>query len=420
MYDQSFNIRTLSGCFQPEDFKKWKKLKVPDERQKTILLASIRAQQGFLGVNLSSSVIRGKNVYWLDEVSDILVLRKVKNNIVKTNRMKSVPRTVIVNSLKSLVSECSQYRVYRLDIKSFYESFKADFVYKHVDGLRNLSVKTKQLLKELLYSYHINGGHGIPRGLSVSAVLSESLMQSFDEFVRGEEAVFYYARYVDDIIIVTGGYEENHSFLRSLRSALPQGLKFNNGKKFFVSDVIKKSPKSKQNTHVNILFSFEYLGYRFVITDNVIECNIRGLYRQVDIDLARNKVNKIKSRIVYSIISFNKNSDFDLLCERLMFLSGNFSVPDSDRMLKFLSGIHYNYPLLNARNSEGLSEIDSFLKKAILSSYGKVFSKFFMKLTQEQKCRLLKFSFIRGHEKCYFFHYSATKMFKIQECWKYV
>ena len=420
MYDQSFNSRTLSRCFKPEDFHKNRTLSLDSVREKTINSAVERFKNGFLGYNLRSSVLRGKTVYWADELADFLVLRKIKKNLSKLYQLKLPSRTMIVDTLNVFLSECSQYKIYRLDVSSFYESFDKNHIFNKIDGLERLELKTKQLLKEFLYSFYLNGGEGIPRGLSISAYLAELLMYDFDNQVKDESYVFHYARYVDDIVIVTSGYENSDAFVENIKSLLPNGLQFNEGKKYYISDLIPKSSKKTNAAASKKLLSFEYLGYDFSIGDKIEECNIRGVYRLIEIDLAHAKSNKVKSRIIYSIIDFNKTNDFELLCERLKFLSTNFSVLDSDRVLKRLSGIHFNYPLIDARTSKRLAELDLFLRKAVLSSSGKVFFDFHANLNQCQKYRLLKISFVRGHEKRHFFHYSASKMMKIQRCWKYV
>ncbi|KTS14716.1 antiviral reverse transcriptase Drt3a [Pantoea dispersa] len=418
MHDQSFNTRTLSYCFKPIDFQKWRNLGSSEEKEKVIKSAVKRAQTGFLGYQLSSSVIRGKTVYWVNELADILVLRKIKSNIATKNKVKMTPRSVIVDAVKMFISECSQFRLYRLDVKSFYESFDQTYIFKKIDDVTGVDVRSKQLLKEFMYEFYVNGGKGIPRGLSISSFLSDYLMHEFDELIRNLPHVFYYARYVDDIILITDGFEDDKLLMDDLRQALPAGLEFNN-KKYFVSDGLAKAGKANSKKPKSKLMTFEYLGYSFSISDNVSECSIRGLVRDVEIDLSQAKINKLKSRIMHSIISYNKNKNFDLLCERLKFLSTNFSVLDSERTLKRLSGIYYNYPMVDSMNSVGLAELDKFLKKAVLSSSGKVFYEFHLNLNQIQKYKVLKFSFVRGHSKCHFFHYSAKKMKRIQECWKY-
>ncbi len=49
---------------------------------------------------------------------------------------------------------------------------------------------------------------GLPRGVPLSATLSEYSMKRFDRFVSTLPEVYYYARYVDDIVIVTGARED--------------------------------------------------------------------------------------------------------------------------------------------------------------------------------------------------------------------
>ncbi|EPM56853.1 phage-related reverse transcriptase/maturase family protein, partial [Pseudomonas syringae pv. actinidiae ICMP 19103] len=41
------------------------------------------------------------------------------------------------------------------------------------------------------------------RGLALSATITEIVMQDFDNSIKELDGVFYYGRYVDDIIVVT-------------------------------------------------------------------------------------------------------------------------------------------------------------------------------------------------------------------------
>ncbi|EGH68896.1 hypothetical protein PSYAC_29236, partial [Pseudomonas syringae pv. actinidiae str. M302091] len=40
-------------------------------------------------------------------------------------------------------------------------------------------------------------------GLALSATITEIVMQDFDNSIKELDGVFYYGRYVDDIIVVT-------------------------------------------------------------------------------------------------------------------------------------------------------------------------------------------------------------------------
>ncbi len=140
------------------------------------------------------------------------------------------------------ISECSQFRLYRLDVRSFYESFNQGYIFKKIDDVTGVDVRSKQLLKEFMYEFYVSGGKGVPRGLSISSFLSDYLMHEFDELIRNLPNVFYYARYVDDIILITDGFEDEKILMDYLRQALPDGLEFNN-KKYFVSDGLAKVGK---------------------------------------------------------------------------------------------------------------------------------------------------------------------------------
>ncbi|MDR5019814.1 hypothetical protein RF657_15620 [Yersinia rochesterensis] len=148
--------------------------------------------------------------------------------------------------------------------------------------------------------------------------------------------------------------------------------------------------------------------------------NIKNSFRDIQIDISGDKVRKIKTRLVCAFKDFNDSKDFSLLVNRLRFLSSNFSVLDAERERKRLSGIFHNYHMTHVERSKSLVELDLFIKKAVLSGTGKVFSDSYVSLTQMQKYRLLKFSFKRGFQNCHYVYFKADKLKKIQECWKYV
>lgn len=93
------------------------------------------------------------------------------------------------------------YWVIRLDIKSFYESINKEAVLEKLYSEYRLSPQTVFLLKQLFNTQDIKESSGVPRGLSVSSCLSELTMKYFDIEIKQLEGVYYYARFVDDIII---------------------------------------------------------------------------------------------------------------------------------------------------------------------------------------------------------------------------
>ncbi|HBV4973744.1 TPA: hypothetical protein MDZ92_005595 [Klebsiella pneumoniae] len=66
---------------------------------------------------------------------------------------------------------------------------------------------------------------GLPRGISLSATLAELCLQEIDSFFLKEKDVFYYSRFVDDILIIHHGGEITKQFITDYFSShLPGNL----------------------------------------------------------------------------------------------------------------------------------------------------------------------------------------------------
>lgn len=396
------------------DFYKNQNLKQEAYKNNAILDAVNSAMKDFNGISpLASSVLNSKNVYRINDFHNELVLRKVNSNLRKViGGRELLGREAIVSNVDKLISEGVPYRIYRLDVKSFYESFSIDEVLNTIENNLFLSFPTKRIIRKLLEFHYQFGGTGLPRGISVSATLSEIMMNSFDDKVKKINGVYFYARYVDDIIILTNLQEDKEVFFNKLESLLPQGLFFSKRK-----NEIKEIDKIVGNSSNNgsLLINFEYLGYKFSVYET--SKNNKN-FRPVVLDIAGSKVAKIKTRIIRSIVDYNRSLNFELLLLRIKYLTANFSIFDKDRERKRLAGIYYNYHQISEQ-ANALNDLDRFLKIAILSGSGNIFSQFHAKTTSEKRRKLLNFSFSRGFKNKTFVYFSAPTLKKIQECWKY-
>jgi hypothetical protein len=161
------------------------------------------------------------------------------------------------------------------------------------------------------------------------------------------------------------------------------------------------------------------LGYQFSIFDPTSEYPAQNPgYRLVRTEIAVNKVRKIKLRIVRAFIDFKRSKNRTLLLERIKYLSSNFSVTDKNTGKKKLAGIFHSYPHLSD-DSTSLTELNDFLRNAVLSKKGKLFSKTFPLLNAKLKRKLLAQDFAEGHSTRRFIHFSPLTINKIQECWQY-
>jgi hypothetical protein len=421
MYDQSFNAKSLERQIRKSDFTKLKQLRDANYRSQQLAQACQRANSGFGNFDsIKLSKIRSKTVCKVTKYSDELIIRKINNNLIELAKIKHIDRDSIVESIKSMLKEGTEYRIYRLDIKSFYESIQPTTAIEKMEEIKQLSLPTKRYIKEILSAFTATGNTGLPRGLSISATLAELLMRDLDEKIRKDSGVYFYSRYVDDIIIITNGSENKKKFLRLIKNSLPAGLSLNSQKQTTKERAALHKDKFSQYFIHNSspYIEFEFLGYSFRITDP--DRDHKKTPRKVTLDIAHSKVNKIKTRIIKSLLDFNKNKDMQLLDRRISFLCTNFSIIDSDRDRKRLAGIHHNYHQVDLETSKALPELDKFLSKIISSGQGTVCDSFFILTSNTERRRLLRWSFIRGFGEKKYLNFSKKNLSEIQRCWVYV
>jgi hypothetical protein len=410
MYDQSINNKSLYKALRRSDFHNIFDLR-DDTLRAAIIFRAVGVSQkgGWDNSPLKTSQLKGKNVYSLPNFHDELLVRKINNNLRHFINIRNPARTSIISNLSRITAEAVPYRIYRLDVKSFFESFSVAHVLKKIDDLDILSLATKRVLRDLFKHFAASGGTGIPRGLAISSTLSEMMMSEFDTQVKNMINVFFYARYVDDIIIVTSANETESSFTKLISNLLPDGLNLSRKKQ-----EITTVPRATKSSTFH--FSFEYLGYKFDVKDpgSVNTC------RQVNLGISDGKLKKIKTRVVCAIKDFCRTNNMADLVMRTQFLCGNFALNDRDRGRKRLAGIFFNYHLIHSSNANcGLSELDRFLHHALTSGNGPIFNAFKSNSTDKERRRLTSFSFSKGFHEKVFIHYTGTKLKQIQECWKY-
>lgn len=419
MYDQSFSEFTLLRMLRKSDFRDHSDLYDDNYKNNCVSAAANAAHTNFQGITPLTVFSRnGKNVYQVVDLSSELTLRKITLNIRRKTRIRQPDRQSIIANLKLLLAEGVPFRLYRLDIRSFYESFDTSEVIRAVNEISELSPQTKRLSEWLLSAYQSSGGLGVPRGLALSAVLSEMMMRDFDVFVREASGVYFYARYVDDIIVITSALESETTFLKKLKNKLPSGLQFNESKQRV--QCVKERVSPEKTPSGSAVISFGYLGYSFDVLEpkRVNDVQPNKHFRDVLVNISKDKKTRYKTRICRSFLEFSKNHDFDLLYDRLKFLTSNFSVKDLNTGKRRLAGIYYNYPHISS-DASSLLELEKFLRDAIRSAHGRVFSRSSTALTSRHKRKLLTLSFIRGHKDCTFAHFHASRIHAIQGCWSH-
>ena len=138
-----------------------------------------------------------KDVYSLDNpfAANYFASKIVMQNIARAFELRPRSRDLVVEQLATLLNDNFPKTVIRADVHSFYESIPHE---KLVDALRSnpaLSTSSVRLVRRLLADLDSKKGVatrvGIPRGLGLSAALSESFMQPFDDAIAAlPETIF--------------------------------------------------------------------------------------------------------------------------------------------------------------------------------------------------------------------------------------
>ncbi|MCE2030393.1 antiviral reverse transcriptase Drt3a [Sessilibacter corallicola] len=388
------NKRNLSPKTYKEKIKELYKEKKQLQENKEIILRNYLtktsnniAEKKFTFNVEEKTTHNNKKIYTTGENQEaFFALKQLQKNISHLYKIKQSNRNHIISQLKSTLSDNFPKTIIRTDIKSFYESIPRKPLIEKINNDTLLTLKSKKLIKQILFQYGVltNSETGIPRGIGISAYLAELYMRDFDKKYKINEETIYYARYVDDIIIIISPknrIDESH-YLDELKDKLS----------ILKLEVNENKTNYKNSTTDN--FSFDYLGYEINISKNSFETR-----------LTNKKLEKYKHRIKLSIIEYkklkNEKKARKLLKKRLMFLTGNTRLVNNKR--NAVVGIYFsNTQLTNPTDLDGL---DQYLKNQLFSN--------------KIKIPETKFSFKEGFNKRIYYKFSGEELKLIVKAWKY-
>ena len=352
----------------------------------------------------------GKNtVYQINCPVAALLHRRLLLNLTTINQVKQSNRNGIIKCIKALLKDVNPYNIVRLDVQKFYENCDRKAILNRLEGDPAYSNETCELVKLFFDSFEKAGLKGLPRGIGLSALLAEYHLRSFDRKIVQKLGTLYYARFVDDIIIVTT--ESTDETIDFVTRILPKGLKFNESPDKHKIIEVPSNRRFPKNIKTEDQFSFDYLGYGFRIkkTEEI---------REVIIDLASGKKNRFKKRIIKAFIDFSKTNNFRFLEARIKFLTSNYLIGDRRRSTKKRTGIYYNYQMVNTHLS--FQELDNFI--TTICCNGRVQQNLLGKsiqMTANQRTKILRCSFVKGHSERIFYKVTRKSIGKIKRRWGY-
>lgn len=320
-----------------------------------------------------------------DNVCNFFISKKIQKNIRETYKVRQSSRYAILSQLINLLEDnCPKY-VIRTDIKNFYESIPQKILLEKINNDYLLSIKTKKFINQILESYNGLTGQtdtdtaiGVPRGIGISAYLSELFMRNVDNQIQELDDIIYYARYVDDIIAIfvpQSKREKNFNYKKKIEEIVEKEKLFINEEKTKEYNLLDSlSSNNLKNNSIN------YLGYE-----------IGSNKKQLVIELSKNKIDKYFKRIKLSFENFsekkhhNRKKAFKLLSARIKYLTSNTKLRNNKD--KVFVGIYYSNPFLNSDKS--LKKLQDELEENINQT----------ELTDKQKQKIKAYSFIDGFKK---------------------
>ena len=409
MYDPTFGPKSLERHLRKEDFKHNTAAPTTNtEREAAIAAAVSVARDGLAAMSLPKFDHAGRDIFQVDDLPTKLVLRKAAQNLRRIAYAEQSNRLDIVRRLRLLCEEGMSFCIGKFDIAKFYQSVDHIALKLIIQRRLSTSPSTVSVLMSFIDRCAELQIAGLPPGLEISASLSEFYMQDFDRSIRKTIRPYFYARYVDDLIIVLPPLSDIPNLRREIIHALPAGLQLNTGKSRILrfNEDKKKVPKIEGR--------FDYLGFEF----RIHETNKKLLARHVEIDIAQSKIKKRKSRMTKCALQYLKDRNFNDLRDRLKIITCNYRYFDYKRSKYLLAGNRHSYGLIDLP-SNALCELDTFQKKLILQSNGKISARLVNALSNAQKKQLLRLSSTKGFEKKIYFHFPPSRLKELVDCWKY-
>jgi len=349
-------------------------------------------------IELEKKDIKNKKSLYItkDSPEHYFTMKQIQRNVSRLFGVKQSNRYEIVSQVKNLLKDGFPKYVLKTDIDDFYESIPHERLLNKINDDNLLTPFSRKILRQIIRKYtRLSGSNkGIPRGICVSAYLAELFMRDVDNEIVSMGEISYYARYVDDIIIIfTSKLNAHHiDYLEEIKNIIEDKfyLKLNDQKTntFDLLDL-----KQRHSC------TMEYLGYKIIFGTGEIQTK-----------LTDKKIKKYMHRIDLAFDNYLNLSKFDekearkLLVKRLRFLTGNTRLKNNKKNI--LVGIYYSNCQLTEK--EDLIRLDDYLRTKIDS---------LIKIIKLQR-RLRKYNFKNGFEAKRFSPFKTHEFQKIMKIWK--
>lgn len=374
------------------EFKQDKSKAIDAEMDK---LSAAVASPGFKITLKSAPGPKGKPIYCIDGSPEtFFVVKQLQRNIHRIYNVKQSSRHDLACKVRDTVGSGFPFEIVRTDISNFYESIDRKRLYAKLDEDQLLSSSSKRFIRQIFDAYFELSGNstGIPRGVGISAYLSELFLRPVDRAVKDISGVVLYCRYVDDIFAAFARPPSGKA-LGSYKDQLSQIL-ITHG---LAANAAKTTELDLANGNS---IKFDYLGYSYIATINTVR-----------IAPSDTKIEKLKLRLAAAFSAYNFTNSvhprtaFREIVARVKFLTGNTRLKNSKSVAA--TGIYYNNPIVTDFSQYEM--LDSLLKSNIKAIK-----------RPKLRARLKAFGFKRGFLERRFYNLSSRELAVIVRAWKHV
>ena len=339
--------------------------------------------------------------YRTDAALDIAYPAKQAADAVKrAARIDASSRNSIIRALQEALDKKYLHAIYKVDVQEFFESIPHRPLLERLATYSELDSVTGQLIRRLLHEYELIKGIdvGLPRGVGLSSHLAELYLSGFDSRLKTHAGVLFYARYVDDIVMVL----DSDSRLAEMRDLVASELeslhlKLNRDKTFeLITNASGNYPQGKE---------IEYLGYRFARADGRLTTGLtvkRKKRRSARLEQALN------AWLATSPSAVSPNAGHNgLLVDRVRYLAGNTKLLNSKSNVAI--GLYFSNSALTPHAAE-LVELDGNLRVFIENHASK--------MPDKMRERMAQISFVEMFANQTFLRFRQRRIEQIMSIWK--
>lgn len=340
-----------------KDELKAKKEKVLIEKL-SVVSSTVTAKEFKLQIEVDTAVSSRPVYKTTRSLENILTLKQLQYNFRKLYKVKQSDRYQIISQLKNLLDDGFPKIIIKTDIEGFYENILHEQLLNKINNENLLTHLSRKFIQQILSEYKAKAAtsKGVPRGIGISPYLTELYMRDVDAKIRSISNIMYYARYVDDIVVIFMPNIDSttHDYKRIIKDIFKaEGLTMNENK----TKIIDLLDKGKNQNYF-----IEYLGYKFTSGYHA------NKHIPLTLTISEQKKKRYGGRLLKAFTIYQKQAKGNekqarkLFVKRIKFLMSNTRLVNNKRNV--ITGIYYTNSLVNTKSDFQI--LDRYFKQLII------------------------------------------------------